>query len=160
MPRQVLPMSGAVLPPGSGGPTSGRPPEATDPDRFGREDEARIAGTLGIVSLIALAASFLWAHHWGPLAFTIVGVWGLSTLGALIMGCMAIRSRRGLAMLYPGRGLATLALLCVTVSAIVVAFTGASYAAGFVPSARAAAAEQGCRHRSRPGSTAPLRGSE
>jgi hypothetical protein len=127
-------MSGAVLPPGSGGgPTRGGPPGATDPERFGREDEARIAGTLGIVSLIALAASFLWAHHWGPLAFTIVWVWGLSTLGALIMGWMAIRSRRGLAMLYPGRGLATFALLCVTVSAIVVVFTGAAYAAGFDP---------------------------
>ncbi len=127
-------MSGAVLPPGSAGsPTRGGPPEATDPDRFGREDEARIAGTLGIVSLLALAASFLWAHHWGPLAFTIVAVWVLSTLGALIMGCMAIRSRWGLPTLYPERGLATFALLCVAASAVVVVFTGAAYAAGFDP---------------------------
>jgi hypothetical protein len=127
-------LSGAVLPPGfAGGPTRGGPSETTDSDRIGREDEARIAGTLGIVSLIALAASFRWAHHWGPLAFTIVGVWVLSTLGAMIMGCMARRSRRGLATFYPGRGLATLALVCVAVSAIVVVFTGAAYAAGFDP---------------------------
>jgi hypothetical protein len=126
-------MSGAVLPPGfGGGPTDG-PAESEGPPRFGREDGARIAGTLGVVSLIALAASFRWAHHWGALAFTIIAVWVLSTLGAMIMGCMSRRSRRGLATFYPGRGLATLALCCVAVSAIVVALTGAAYAAGFDP---------------------------
>jgi hypothetical protein len=49
------------------------------------------------------------------------------------MGCMAIRSRWGLPTLYPERGLATFALLCVAASAVVVVFTSAAYAAGFDP---------------------------
>jgi hypothetical protein len=114
----------APLPPGAGG---WRPEDPLDPDQLGSGDEARIAGTLGVVSVLALGASFLWAHHWGPLAYTIVGVWVLSTLGALFRGVRALGPRR------PGRALAAIALCCVLLSGLAVLTTGVAYAAGYDP---------------------------
>jgi hypothetical protein len=114
----------ASLPPGAGG---WRPDEPADPDRIASADEARIAGTLGLVSVLALGASFLWAHHWGPLPYTIVGVWVLSTLGALVFGVRALGPRR------PGRALAVIALCCVLLSGLAVLSTGVAYAAGYDP---------------------------
>ena len=48
--------------------------EPRDLDAGGREDAAYLAAVLGVISVIALAASFIWAHHWGPLAYTIVRI--------------------------------------------------------------------------------------
>jgi hypothetical protein len=101
--------------------------EPTDPDRLGREDAAYLAALLGLVSVMALAASFIWAHHWGPLAYTIVGFWGITTSAALILAVMAFRGRS------PARGLTIVALACVSVSVLTIGFTGAAFAAGYDP---------------------------
>jgi hypothetical protein len=79
----------------------------------------------GLTSVLALGASFLWAQHWGPLAYTIVGVWVLSTLGALILGVGSLGPRR------PGRALAVFALCCVLASGLAVLTTGVADAAGY-----------------------------
>ena len=88
-------------------------------------DIAWLGGALGLVSVIALSASFLWAHHWGLRSYTIVGIWVASTLAALILGVRSMRLRS------VERALAWLALLCVALSALAVLATGAAYAAGF-----------------------------
>jgi hypothetical protein len=38
---------------------------------------------LGFLSVALLGASFVWAHHWGPRADTLVIAWAVATLGAL-----------------------------------------------------------------------------
>jgi len=97
------------------------------PERGGREDAAYLAAMLGLVSVMALAASFLWAHHWGPLAYTIVGFWAITTGAAFVFAVMSFRDRA------PARGLAVLALACVSVSVLAIAFTGVAFAAGYDP---------------------------
>jgi hypothetical protein len=116
------------LPPGFSG---GDPREVYDPtfdpDRPGRSEEARIGATLGLVSIILLGASFLWAHHRGPLAYTIVGTWIVSTLGALILGVRSLGPRS------PGRAFALIALWCVVLSALALLSTGVALGAGYDP---------------------------
>jgi hypothetical protein len=97
------------------------------PERGGREDAAYLAAMLGLVSVMALAASFLWAHHWGPLAYTIVGFWAITTGAAFVFAVMSFRGRA------PARGLAVLALACVSVSVLAIGFTGVAFAAGYDP---------------------------
>jgi hypothetical protein len=116
------------LPPGFSG---GDPREVYDPtfdpDRPGGSDEARVGATLGLASVISLGASFLWAHHWGPLAYMIVGTWIVSTLGALILGVPALGPRS------PGRAFALIALWCVALSALALLGTGLALATGYDP---------------------------
>ena len=100
--------------------------ERTSPgDPVRDADIAWLGGALGLVSVVALSASFMWAHHWGPRSYATVGVWIASTLAALILGVRSMRLRG------VERGLAWLALLCVALSAFAVFATGAAYAAGF-----------------------------
>ena len=121
----------ASVGPGSGSPRYAYNPvtydRSGDHERSGREDAAYLAAMLGLVSVMALAASFLWAHHWGPLAYTIVGFWGLTTSAAFVFAVMSFRDRS------PARGLAVLALACVSVSLLAIAFTGVAFAAGYDP---------------------------
>jgi hypothetical protein len=101
--------------------------EPADPDPGGMEDASYIAAFLGLVSVMALAASFIWAHHWGPLAYTIVGFWAITTSAALALAVMSFRRRS------PARGLAVVALVCVSSSVLAIVFTGAAFAAGYDP---------------------------
>jgi hypothetical protein len=50
-----------------------------------------VAAGLGLLSVALLGASFVWAHHWGPLADTIVVGWALATLGALSLSTQVLR---------------------------------------------------------------------
>jgi hypothetical protein len=54
----------------------------------------RVGGILGLASLTLLLASFRWAHHWGPVADTIVGGWALATIGALLVSIWSLRTSR------------------------------------------------------------------
>jgi hypothetical protein len=88
--------------------------------------DGRIPLALGIASVTLLAAALRWAHHWGPLADTIVIAWAASTLGGLIASARA-------AAPGPSRRLALwgFALAGVSVAALVIA--GVAAAAGANP---------------------------
>ena len=50
-----------------------------------------VAAALGVLSVALLAASLLWAHHWGPLADAIVAAWAAATLGSLAVSIHFLR---------------------------------------------------------------------
>jgi hypothetical protein len=43
-----------------------------------------VALVLGALSVALLAASFVWAHHWGAAADTLIVAWAFATVGALV----------------------------------------------------------------------------
>ena len=47
------------------------------------------AATLGVLSVLLLGVSFVWAHHWGFLADALVAGWAVATLGALVLSTRA-----------------------------------------------------------------------
>ena len=87
---------------------------------------------LGILSVSLLAASFVWAHHWGPLADTLVIAWALATLGALVVSIQFLRNKTVWST-YGSHRLARIGLAggLISVAALVVA--GIASAAGFNP---------------------------
>jgi hypothetical protein len=87
----------------------------------------RSGASLGLASALLLAAAFQWAHHWGPLADTIVGAWVLTTIGALVASAWALSCRGG------ARRLAKLGLWLGLLSVVVVAGAGVAAAAGVDP---------------------------
>jgi len=86
----------------------------------------RIPLALGIASVTLLAAALRWAHHWGPLADTIVVAWAASTLGALITAMRA-------AAPGPSRRLALWGLALAGVSVLALVIAGIAAAAGANP---------------------------
>jgi hypothetical protein len=87
---------------------------------------------LGILSVALLAASFVWAHHWGALADTLVVAWALTTLGALVVSIQFLRNKTVWST-YGSHRLARIGLAggLISVAALVVA--GIASAAGFDP---------------------------
>lgn len=103
-------------------------PTDDDVRRFPRADpeaSARLAGAFGIASALLLGASFLWAHHWGALAVTIVTLWALTTLAGALAGVLSGGTRRG--------WFSRTGLVCVWVSILVFLGTTAAYAMGADP---------------------------
>jgi hypothetical protein len=88
---------------------------------------SRAAAITGATSVLLLAAAVHWAHHWGPLADTIVAAWALSTSVALGCSILALRANP------PRRGLARLGLALALVSAVVLCLAGLAFAAGGDP---------------------------
>jgi hypothetical protein len=43
---------------------------------------ALAGAAFGVVSLVLLAAAFIWVHHWGAAADFIVAGWSLATVAA------------------------------------------------------------------------------
>jgi hypothetical protein len=86
----------------------------------------RLAPVLGIASLVLLAASFRWAHHWGPLAYSLVAGWIVTTLGALVV---SLRT----AVPGPGRRAGLFGLALVGLSFVALIVTGIAMAAGADP---------------------------
>ena len=75
----------------------------------------------GALRVLHLGASL------GPVSGTIVVTWVLTTLAAFVLGVRSLRpSARG-------RGLAILALSCVSLSALAVMYTGFAFATGIDP---------------------------
>ncbi|MGN6377490.1 MAG: hypothetical protein ACTHNU_00915 [Gaiellales bacterium] len=73
----------------------------------------------GLASFLLLGASFLWAHHWGPLADSIVVAWAITTLAAGIGGVRLLGNTKpawlaGSAVAFAG--ISALALLTAAVS--------------------------------------------
>jgi hypothetical protein len=85
-----------------------------------------IAPLPGIASLVLLAASFRWAHHWGPLADSLVAGWIVTTLGALVVSLNTVAPG-------PGRRAALFGLALVGLSFLALIGTGIAMAAGADP---------------------------
>ena len=103
-----------------------------DPEPPLEPRRSAVAADLGVLSVALLGAAFVWAHHWGPLADTIVVAWGVATLGALVLSVQVVGSHR----LWPTRlalRLAKIGLAGGIVSILALAVSGIAYAAGINP---------------------------
>jgi hypothetical protein len=103
-----------------------------DPEPELAPKRSAVAAALGLLSVALLGASFVWAHHWGPLADTIVVAWAVATLGALVLSVQVVGSDR----LWPTRlatRLAKIGLAGGIVSILALAISGIAYAAGINP---------------------------
>jgi uncharacterized membrane protein YraQ (UPF0718 family) len=89
-------------------------------------DGTPLAPLLGIASLVLLVASFRWAHHWGPLADSLVAGWIVATLAALVV---SLNTRAP----GPGRRAALFGLALVGLSFLTLIVTGIAMAAGADP---------------------------
>ena len=104
------------------------PALAPQPDEYPAEAlgkrRARLGAELGVVSIVFLLASFRWAHHWGPLADTIVAVWAISWIAGFWFSARGLR--------WGGR-LARFGLVISFVMLLVVAGTSVAFAMGANP---------------------------
>ena len=93
---------------------------------------SRVAATFGVLSVVLLGASFVWAHHWGVLTDTLVIAWAVATIGALVVSIQCLRDD----MVWPTRvalRLARIGLVGGIVSIAALALAGIVYAAGINP---------------------------
>jgi hypothetical protein len=93
---------------------------------------APVAATLGVLSVALLAASFVWAHHWGVLTDTLVIAWGVATRRSLAVAIQLLRDD----LVWPTRlalRLAKIGLAGGLVSIAALALAGMVYAAGINP---------------------------
>jgi hypothetical protein len=91
-----------------------------------------VAATLGVLSVALLGASFVWAHHWGVQADTLVAAWAVATIGSLVAAIWLLRDD----MVWPTRlalRLAKIGLAGGLVSIAALALAGIVYAAGVDP---------------------------
>jgi hypothetical protein len=89
--------------------------------------DGRVGATFGLLSALLLASAFLWAHHWGPLAYAVVAAWAACTMLAFLFGVRTLR------MHAAGRALAWVGILFALTSIVVLAGTGVAFAAGYDP---------------------------
>jgi hypothetical protein len=87
---------------------------------------------LGILSVALLAASLVWAHHWGTLADTLMIAWALATLGALVVSIQFLRNRT-IWSTYGSHRLAKIGLAGGLISVAALVLAGIASAAGFNP---------------------------
>jgi hypothetical protein len=88
----------------------------------------RVLAGFGVASLFLLAAAFVWAHHWGPRADSIVAGWAASTLVAGVGGYRdAMRLRQDVTRLT------MLAVALAAISVVAFLFVGTAAALGADP---------------------------
>ena len=87
---------------------------------------------LGVLSVALLAASFVWAHHWGPLADTIVIAWAVATLGSLVVSIQFLRDKVVWST-YGSQRLAKIGLAGGLISVAALVLAGVASAAGINP---------------------------
>ena len=87
---------------------------------------------LGVLSVALLAASFVWAHHWGALADTLVVAWALATLAALVVSIQFLRDKTVWAT-YGSHRLAKIGLAGGIISVAALVLAGIASAAGLNP---------------------------
>jgi hypothetical protein len=81
----------------------------------------RLALALGVASLVLLGSAFLWAHHWGPLADSIVGAWSVSWIGGLVVAGWALKRHPFGRPALVGLGLAMVSVLVLGAAGIAMA---------------------------------------
>jgi glutaminase len=91
-----------------------------------------LAAALGVLSVGLLAAAFVWAHHWGTLADTVVAAWALATLASLLLSAGVLRSQ-DVWVAHASRRLAKIGLAGGIVSIVALVVAGAVWAAGIDP---------------------------
>jgi hypothetical protein len=102
------------------------PPDPTQEPGSGRR--SRLGAALGVASALLLVASFIWAHHWGPLADTIVLAWLLAWPSAMIVSGLALSKKDA------GRNLARVGLVLSIISLVILLTVGVAVAFGADPS--------------------------
>jgi hypothetical protein len=85
---------------------------------------------LGVLSVALLAASFVWAHHWGALADTLVVAWALATLASLVVSIRFLRDTTVWST-YGSHRLAKIGLAGGLISVAALVLAGIASAAGF-----------------------------
>jgi hypothetical protein len=104
--------------------TLGEPaPEARPSGR-----RSRLGATLGVASALLLGASFIWAHHWGPLADTIVIGWLVAWPSAMVVSGLALSKKDA------GRNFARVGLVLSIVSLVILLTVGVAVGFGADPS--------------------------
>src|SRR4051794_34102867 len=79
---------------------------------------------LGLASAALLGAAFIWAHHWNPVAVSIVSAWALVTVLALGISIWALRTSRA------AQRFAKLGLSLAGISLLALALAGLAFAVG------------------------------
>jgi hypothetical protein len=97
-----------------------------------RPKRSRVAFVLGLLSVALLAASFVWAHHWGAVADTLVAAWAIATLGALVVSIQFFRDKTVWAT-YGSHRLARIGLAGGLISVVALILAGIASAAGINP---------------------------
>jgi hypothetical protein len=90
------------------------------------------AAALGVLSVALLAAAFVWAHHWGTVADSIVAAWMIATVGSLLVSIQVLRD----GMVWPtslALRLAKIGLAGGVISLLALALAGIAYGAGLNP---------------------------
>jgi hypothetical protein len=85
-----------------------------------------------VLSVALLGASLRWAHHWGPLADTIVAAWVVATLGALVLSVLLLLEDVTW-LTYLGKRFARVGLAGAGVSLFALVLAGIAFAAGVNP---------------------------
>jgi hypothetical protein len=88
-----------------------------------------VAAVLGLLSVALLGASFVWAHHWGMRADTLVVCWVLATLSAFVVSIQTLRDDR----VWLTRLAFRLAQIGLVGGILSIALTGLAFAAGINP---------------------------
>jgi hypothetical protein len=91
-----------------------------------------VAAILGVLSVALLGAAFVWAHHWGALADTIVAAWAAATLAALVLAAGVLRSQ-DMWVARASRRLAKIGFAGGTLSIVALVLAGVVRAAGIDP---------------------------
>jgi hypothetical protein len=97
-----------------------------------RPKRSPVAAGLGVLSVGLLGASFVWAHHWGVLADSLVAAWAVATLGSLVISTVLLRSRT-MWLARASKRLARIGLAGGIVSIAALVLAGAVWAAGINP---------------------------
>jgi hypothetical protein len=87
---------------------------------------------LGVVSVALLGAAFVWAHHWGTLADTIVVAWAVATLAALVVSIQFLRDK-SVWSTYGSHRLAKIGLAGGLISVAALVLAGIASTAGINP---------------------------
>jgi predicted membrane protein len=87
---------------------------------------------LGLLSVALLAASFVWAHHWGTLTDTLVAAWAVATLASLVVSIGFLRDKTVWAT-YGSHRLAKIGLAGGLISVVALVLASIASAAGLDP---------------------------
>lgn len=102
-------------------------PSVTESPIVSNGRRGRLGAALGVASLLFLVASLRWAHHWGPLAYTIVFAWAATWIGGFGVSVWALKRKE------QPRGFARAGVLIAALMLMLLVGGGIAFAAGADP---------------------------